>query len=199
MQVALLRVLQEKTVMRVGGTDPIKVNFRIISATNKNLEELVQNGDFRKDLFYRVNTITLHLPPLRERPEDISHLIKHFIEKHSHKDIKVSSEALDLLMSYEWPGNIRELEHVIERALILQEDNMIKPENIPVKIKDKISTSEFPGIIDLPWKEASQRFEKHYIQYHLENSAGNISETAKISGIDRADLYKKIKRLGIKR
>ena len=117
-QAKLLRVLQEKEFERVGGTQPIRVDVRFIAATNKNLPEMVKTGAFREDLFYRLNVFSLHLPPLRERREDIPLLIEHFLEK-SGKDLTVSHQAMQLLLGYGWPGNIRELQNVIERAAVI--------------------------------------------------------------------------------
>ena len=134
LQVKLLRVVQEKTFRRIGGADDIRVDVRIISATNQNLADNVKTGSFREDLYYRLNVIPLHLPPLRERKEDIPVLTKHFIEKYSRefgKEIKtISAYALELLMQYPFPGNIRELENIIERSIALETSNIILPENL---------------------------------------------------------------------
>ena len=134
LQVKLLRVVQEKTFRRIGGADDIHVDVRIISATNQNLADNVKSGSFREDLYYRLNVIPLHLPPLRERKEDIPALTRHFIEKYSRefgKEIKtISAYALELLMQYPFPGNIRELENIIERSVALETSNIILPENL---------------------------------------------------------------------
>jgi DNA-binding NtrC family response regulator len=199
MQVNLLRVLQEKKLIRVGGTEEIAVNARIIAATNKNLEKVVMEGSFRKDLYYRIKTVTIHLPPLRERRDDINPLVEHFIKKYSNKKIVVSDEAMKILMKYDYPGNIRELEHIIERALIYQENNIIRPNELPTEVIGRKNIAEFSEIFNLPWKEAKQIFEKWYIENKLGKAGWNVSETAKISGIDRSDLHKKIEKYGIKK
>lgn len=199
MQVNLLRVLQEKKIIRVGGTEEIPVNARIIAATNKNLEKLVKEENFRKDLYYRIKTVTIHLPPLRERRDDIKPLVEHFIKKYSNKKIIVSDEAMEILMKYDYPGNIRELEHIIERALIYQENNIILPNELPPEVMGRKNIAEFSEIFNLPWKEAKQLFEKWYIENKLGKADWNVSETARISGIDRSDLHKKIEKYGIKK
>lgn len=199
MQVSLLRVMQEKKIIRVGGKVEIDVNPRVITATNKNFEKLVEKGTFRKDLYYRIKTVTIQLPPLRERRDDIKLLVDHFIKKHSNKDVKISDEAAQILLNYDYPGNIRELEHIIERALIFQENNFIFPHDLPPELTSKSKANEFFDIFKLPWKEAKQLFEKKYIENKLEKTNGNISEAARISGIDRSDLHKKIEKLGIKK
>jgi two-component system response regulator AtoC len=199
MQVSLLRVLQEKKIIRVGGKEQIAVNARVITATNKNLEKLVTEKSFRKDLYYRIITVTINLPGLRERKEDILHLINHFINKYSNKVVTISEDTMEILMNYDYPGNIRELEHIIEHALIFQENNIILPHDLPQNITGPANISEFSEVFDLPWKEAKQLFEKRYIENKLGKTGWNVTETAEISGIDRADLHKKIKKLGIER
>lgn len=199
MQVMLLRVLQEKKIIRVGGTEEIAVNARVIAATNKNLEKLVNEGTFRQDLFYRIHVVNIVLPPLRERKEDIPLLIEHFIGKYSSKVVRVSDETMEILMNYDYPGNVRELEHLIEHALIYREGDTIKPENLPLRIKTKNHVSEFAEAFDLKWKDAREFFEKRYIEKRLKETNWNISEAARISGIDRSDLYKKIEKFGIKK
>ena len=134
LQVKLLRVVQEKTFRRIGGAEDIKVDVRIISATNQNLEERVKKGEFREDLYYRLNVIPIFIPPLRERREDIPLLINNFIEKYAQmfgKEIRnISSYAMELLMNYDFPGNIRELENIIERSVAMESSNIILPENL---------------------------------------------------------------------
>lgn len=199
MQVNLLRVLQEKKIIRVGGTEEIAVNARIIAATNRNPEKLVTEGSLRKDLYYRIKTVTIYLPPLRERRDDIKPLVEHFIKKYSNKKIVVSDETMEILMEYGYPGNIRELEHIIERALIYQENNIILPNELPPEVMGRKNIAEFSEIFNLPWKEAKQLFEKWYIGNKLGKNEWNVSETARISGIDRSDLHKKIEKYGIKK
>ncbi len=199
MQVRLLRVLQEKKIRRVGGKDEIDVNVRIITATNKNLEDLLKSGNFRKDLYYRIKTVTIHLPPLRERRDDIAPLVERFLGKYPNKDIIVSDEAMAILMDYDYPGNIRELEHIIERASIFQENNIILPKDLPPEVMGRTANSALSGIFNIRWDEARSIFEKLYIEAVLEKAKGNVSEASKNSGIDRSYLHKQIKKYGIKK
>jgi DNA-binding NtrC family response regulator len=199
MQASLLRVLQEKKIIRVGGTVEINVDVRIITATNKNLEKLVAEGKFREDLYYRINTVTIHLPPLRERREDIKLLAEHFLRKYSNKNISVSDEAMAILMDYDYPGNIRELEHIIEGASILQDNNIILPKDLPPKVMGRTAGSGLAEIFKLPWEDAKSRVEKMYIEAVLEKAKGNVSEASRISGIDRSYLHKLINKYRIKK
>ncbi|MGC8942467.1 MAG: sigma 54-interacting transcriptional regulator, partial [Sulfurihydrogenibium sp.] len=140
MQAKLLRVLQEKEFYRVGGTSLVKMKCRVISATNRNLEEMVENKEFREDLFYRINVIHLKIPPLRERKEDIPLLVKKFIDKFSRINNKniydIDSDALEILLNYDWPGNVRQLENIIERAVVLCQGEIITAQHLPQKIKE---------------------------------------------------------------
>ncbi len=199
MQVSLLRVLQEKKIFRVGGREEIDVNTRILTATNKNLEKLVEEGKFRQDLYFRIKTVTIHLPPLRERREDIPLLIDHFLRKHPNKDIKVSAEAMEILQGFYYPGNIRELEHIIERSLIFQENNIILPKDLPPEITGESVVPGLAEIFKLTWEEARAQLEKLYIESILEKTKGNISEASRISGIDRSYLHKKIDKYRIRK
>ncbi len=199
MQVSLLRVLQDKTFFRVGGKEELKADVRVITATNKNLEKMVERGVFRQDLYFRIKTVTIHLPPLRERKDDIEPLVEHFLKKYSSKDVKVSDEVMELLVEYDYPGNIRELEHAIERALIFKEDNIIRPRDLPPEFMGRSVGSGLGEIFKLPWEEAKAQVEKMYIERVLDKVKGNVSEAARISGIDRSYLHKQIKKYGIKR
>ncbi|MCK4766250.1 MAG: sigma-54-dependent Fis family transcriptional regulator [Candidatus Aminicenantes bacterium] len=199
MQASLLRVLQEKKIMRVGGSDEIDVDARVITATNKYLEKLVEAGTFRQDLYYRIKTVTIHLPPLRERRDDIKPLVEHFLGRYSNKDIRVSDETMAILMDYNYPGNIRELEHIIERALIFQEKNIILPKDLPPEVMGRTTGSGLSEIFKLPWEDAKIWIEKLYIEAVLEKTEGNVSQASKISGIDRSYLHKQIKKYGIKK
>src|SRR5262249_51866443 len=134
MQVRLLRVLQERKFERVGGNEPVEVDVRVIAATHQNLEELIKNGKFREDLYYRLNVIRIELPPLRERPEDIRLLAVHFTQKFArtgHAPPEISPEAMDVLLKCPWPGNVRQLENAIERASVTARDGVIRPNNLP--------------------------------------------------------------------
>ena len=204
LQVKLLRVVQEKTFRRIGGADDIHVDVRIISATNQNLAETVKTGSFREDLYYRLNVIPLHLPPLRERKEDIPVLIKHFIEKYSHefgKEIKtISAYALELLMQYPFPGNIRELENIIERSIALETSNIILPENL-IMTKDMGNKGYFPiyemSDIGLDLNDELAKFEKRLIEQALEKAGGSKSRAAELLKISYDSLHYRSEKLGI--
>lgn len=199
MQAKLLRVLQEHEIKRVGGTETIKIDVRIIAATNKNLEELVAGKKFREDLFYRLNVVTIHLPPLRERAEDIPLLAEHFLSKFAMENNKpiphISKDALDLLVRYNWPGNVRELENVIERAVTLSQRPLILPEDFPRRLRLE-KPSPLPSGI-LPSKIPLSELEKLYIKKVLEETGGNKKKAAEILGIDRRTLYRMAARYGL--
>jgi two-component system response regulator AtoC len=198
LQSKLLRFLQEHEIKRVGGTESIKVDIRIIAATNQPLEPLVKSGKFREDLFDRLNVVTITLPPLRERKEDIPFLASHFLQKFSeenHKNIShLSPEALEMLIRYSWPGNVRELEHTIERAVIFSIHPMILPEDLPKEISEKTGGSE----ILIPEKPLSLReLEKRYVLKVLQETGGNKKKASEILGIDRVTLYRILEREGL--
>jgi DNA-binding NtrC family response regulator len=191
MQSKLLRFLQEHEIKRVGGTESIKVDVRVIAATNQPLEPLVTSGKFREDLFDRLNVIIITLPPLRERKEDIPLLASHFLQKFSeenHKNIShISPEALEILLQYSWPGNVRELEHTIERAVIFSIHPIILPEDLPRKMFEGI---EAPGTV-IPEKPLSlKELEKKYVLKVLQETGGNKKKASEILGIDRTTLYR---------
>ena len=198
MQVKLLRVIQEKELLRVGGVDPLPVNVRFIAATHRDLQQDVQGGNFRQDLYYRLNVIALRLPPLTERIDDIPLLVNHFLAQKSlamKKTIEaIEPQAMDLLSRYSWPGNVRELENIMERAVALENGPMIRVADLPDYIHNltietyRHSPSEIPSLEDQ---------EKRYIQWVLEKSDGNKTKAAKIMGIDRVSLWRKLKRYGI--
>jgi two-component system response regulator AtoC len=190
-QTKLLRFLQEHEIKRVGGTESVRVDVRVIAATNQPLEPLIKNGKFREDLFDRLNVVSITLPPLRERKEDIPLLANHFLQKFSeenHKNIShISPEALEILIQYAWPGNVRELEHTIERAVILTPHPIILPEDLPRKIFEEAKGAKmlFPEE-SLPLKEV----EKRYVLKVLQETKGNKKKAAEILGIDRTTLYR---------
>ncbi len=198
MQAKLLRVLQEHEIKRVGGVETIKVDVRIVAATNRNLEQLVAEKKFREDLFYRLNVVSVHLPALRERTEDIPLLADHFLRKYAAENEKpvsqISQEGLDLLARYRWPGNVRELENVIERAVTLSHHSVILPEDLPRRLRAQpleAITSSLPSQISL------SELEKRYIQKVLEETGGNKKKAADILGIDRRTLYRMAARYGL--
>ncbi len=198
MQPKLLRVLQERKFERVGGTEVIEVDVRLVAATNKNLEEAVKEGKFREDLFYRLDVVPIHLPPLRERKEDIPLLAEHFLEKYnrlnSRQIRKISPEAMGLLVNYHWPGNIRELENTIERAVIIARGETILPEYLPLSVQSSSrKKSENELEVGMSLKEA----EGLLIQKTLEEVGGNKSQAAKVLGITRQTLRNKMREYGL--
>ncbi len=199
MQAKLLRVLQEKSFERVGGTETLSVDVRVIAATNRQLDEAIKKGQFREDLFYRLNVVNIHLPPLRERKEDIPLLAKHFLSKigHTYQVEKISPEAMELLCSYHWPGNIRELQNVIERAAIICRSNTILPEHLPRDLYSPAKPSS-SIIIDIPDEGISlENLEKELILKALEKSGGNQTKAAQLLGITRSALLYRSQKYGI--
>lgn len=200
MQAKLLRVLQEKEFTRLGGTTTISLDARIIAATNKDLKKMVTEGKYRADLFYRLNVISISVPPLRERREDISALIGHFLHKiATGKEIPpkiVSDDALALLLSYEWPGNIRELENVIERLIYISEGNVIRVEDLPSAIR-QLGGVHLEIYETRPLKEAVQQLEKEMIIKALHATNNNRLKAAGLLGLPRASFYQKLKEYGL--
>ncbi len=195
-QVDLLRVLQEKVIHRLGSTKPVKIDIRVISATSRDLEEAIKNGTFREDLYYRLNVVTIHLPPLRERKVDIPLLAGHFLQKFAVINGKriegISGQAMEMLIQYHWPGNVRELENVMERAVVVSKE----PKIIPHDLSDAIKKGE-PGIA--PHPRTLEDFEKGHIVGILSEYEGNISKSAEALGVDRGTLYNKIKKYNIEK
>ncbi|OAG27407.1 hypothetical protein TH606_06980 [Thermodesulfatator autotrophicus] len=202
LQVKLLRVLQEGVIRRIGATKEIKVNVRIITATNKDLEALVEEGRFREDLFWRINVFTIRLPPLRERREDILPLAQYFLEKFSRKHQKklkgFSREALDILLSHHFPGNVRELENLIERAVILAEDDeMVTPEGFPFSMKPQTGQKKADLFYSLPLPEAVALLEKDRIRQAMEEAQGVKTRAAELLGISERVLRYKLAKYGL--
>lgn len=198
-QAKLLRALQEKEIERVGGTGPIPVNIRIIAATNDDLEEQVKQGNFRSDLYYRLNVIPIKLAPLRERKSDIPLLVEKFIDKYKDQagvgKVTIAPEAMGIFLEYEWPGNIRELEHAVERAIHLCNSSVLEPSHfgwLMPKIQKQGKLSAGRGI-----QEAKAAIEKEIILEALQSAQGNKKKAAELLGIARPLLYQKIRRLGI--
>ncbi len=200
MQAKLLRVLQEKEFTRLGGCQNIPLDARILAATNKDLKTMVTQGKFRADLFYRLNVLSVHVPSLRERKEDISALIGHFLHRiATEKEIPakiVTDEALRLLLSYEWPGNIRELENTVERLVYICEGNVIRVTDLPAQIR-QLGGSGAAEIIPGPLKEAVSRLEREMIIKALEATGNNRMKAASILGVPRATFYQKLKEYNI--
>jgi two-component system response regulator AtoC len=197
-QAKLLRVIQEREFMKVGDQNRIKLDVRIIAASNTPLSEAIQNGTFREDLFYRLSVVPLELPPLRQRKEDIPLLVEHFLEKLSHKMKKppprISLEAVGILEQYPWPGNVRELEHVIERILILEDTDIIQERNLPSYIIQQQGDLQIFPEDPITLEE----LEKKYIAFVLKKAEGKIIEAARILGINRKTLSAKINKYGLK-
>ncbi len=199
-QVKLLRILQNFTFEKVGSEITQKVDVRIIAATNRNLEKLVEEGKFREDLYYRLNVLHINVPPLREHPEDIPLLVEHFLDKfRPHQEMLISKEAMSQLMKYHWPGNIRELENVIQRALVMTQGNVITKNDLPFSLKtseDKLSEEYLNGD-SIPFKEIISSVEKDLILKALERTEGNQTQAAKLLDINRRLLYSKMKKYKI--
>lgn len=205
-QAKLLRVLQEHEVKRVGSQKAVAVDVRIIAATNKDLERLIQSGAFREDLYYRIKVITIRLPPLRERVEDIEPLTEYFLKRFSRESGKpvtaVSAGAMGLLRAYPWPGNIRELENVIERSVVLSNQPVLTPEDLPLEIREGINPSSLSRslehdpflVLDDP---SLDEVKKRYILRILSRSNGNVSRAARVLNIDRRSLYRMMVRFKI--
>jgi len=193
-QVDLLRVLQQKTFRRLGGVEEIQVDARILAATNRDLRKAISESKFREDLFYRLNVISIHVPPLRERKEDIPLLVKAFIRKYciemNKEVVKIAPSALNLLIDYDWPGNVRELENVIERALVIGRESEIVAEDLPFPSK-KFVPEMMPDSLKM--------MEKMHIRKILKKTDWNISRTARLLEIDRQTLYNKIEKYKIEK
>lgn len=206
MQAKLLRVLQAHEVRRVGGRQWIKVNVRIVAATNKKLDELVNKGVYREDLYYRLKVVTISLPPIREHPQDIPRLAAFFLQRyqaHSGKHIEgISSEAMQLLSSYSWPGNIRELENAVERAVVLSSQNILLPEDFPEEIREHHNIQTTAGPVAPPGFSFSdspslEEVKRRYVLHVLNQANGNMTEAAKILNVDRRTLYRMLSRYGV--
>jgi DNA-binding NtrC family response regulator len=199
-QVSLLRVLQDRVIRMVGDSKSIKVDVRIIAATNEDLEAKVKDGSFREDLFYRLSVIPVTIPPLRERTDDIPLLIKHIIDKMCAKQgtaKRVSDEAVQVLCGYNWPGNVRELENVIERAVSLSETDIISPKDLPEKVRSYAGGGE-NAISGKKLEDYMAAAEKVHIEKVLRDVEWNKKLAAEVLGISLASLYRKIEELGVK-
>jgi len=194
MQIDLLRVLEDHLFYRVGGTQPIEADFRIIAATNKNLEKAIKEGTFREDLYYRLNVISFEMPPLREHKEDIPLLADYFLHRFAQETNKpvdqVSREALDEMMLYDWPGNVRELGNAMERAVVVGRGRRILPEDLPIFRPEHVNPSRGRTLREL---------EMNHLNSVLNETQWNISKSADILGIDRSTLYDKIKRYDLRK
>ena len=202
-QAKILRVLQEQQIQRVGGSRTISVNVRVIASSNKNLELQIEKGNFREDLYYRLNVIPIEVPPLRQRIEDVAVLVETFLNEFANqnrsKPKTITQAALDMLCSYSWPGNVRELKNLIERLVIMVDKAVLDCDELPASYNPAISKAT--GVIDTELlqieklKEARKAFEKQYIQRKLIENRNNITKTAKSIGVGRSYLHKKIRSL----
>jgi two-component system nitrogen regulation response regulator NtrX len=199
-QAKVLRALDEQRFAPLGASESIKVDARVVAATNKNLEEEIERGNFREDLFYRLNVIPFHVPPLRDRREDIGLLAEHFMNEftsaYGRKRKEFSPEAMKMLEDYYWPGNVRELRNLIERIVIMNPQIRIDARHIPISSSRRsVFDTEMPQFSSL--QEVREAAEREYITKKLEEARGNISRAAELLGLERSHLYKKMKALGI--
>jgi Nif-specific regulatory protein len=199
LQAKLLRVLQEREFERVGGTRTTKLDLRLIAATNKDLEAAINRGEFRQDLYYRLNVVSIEMPSLRERKEDIPLLASFFVEKYGHKcrqrAMKMSKEARQRLMNYDWPGNVRELENAIERAVVLSSTDTIMPEDLPEALLETESPTDAPAT---RYHEAVQETKKKIILQAIEQAGGSYTEAAKLLGVHPNYLHRLIRNMNLK-
>ncbi len=206
LQVKLLRMLEERKIRRIGGQKEIPVNIRVVSATNRHLDRALQEGWLRKDLFYRINTIQIQIPPLRERDEDIPLIIHHFIEglerKYDRKITQIQPDTLEILKSYDWPGNVRELQNVIERSFYLASPPSIATGDLPSYLAKMHQTKLPETWKSMNYKEAKEQilegFERKYLQFQLAKHNWNISRTADSCGIDRRTIHRLVKKYKLK-
>jgi two-component system, NtrC family, response regulator AtoC len=206
LQARLLRVLQEHEIRRVGGKDWVKVDVRVVAATNHNLAEAVSKGEFRQDLYYRLDVVAIHLPPLRERVDDIPLLARHFLQRYSQESGKsisaISDKAMELLCSYSWPGNIRELENAIEQAVALSYQSILTPDDFPETVRNPAAAQPFENgsqneqflFLDTP---SLEEVKKRYVLHVLRHNQGNVSRSARVLNIDRRSLYRMLARFKI--
>ncbi|WP_025323191.1 sigma-54-dependent transcriptional regulator [Deferrisoma camini] len=199
MQVKLLRALQERRIRRIGGESEIEVDFRLVAATNRDVEDLVRGGEMREDFYFRIAVIPLEVPPLRDRPGDIPLLAQHFVARlsriHGTEPVRLSPEALDLLAEYPWPGNVRELENVIERLQVLTPGDTITPRHLPPEVRRvRPATGTVYEVVStrLTLREAVHRFERRFIEQVLAEEGGNRTAAAARLGISRKNLWEKL-------
>ncbi|MCI0452113.1 MAG: sigma 54-interacting transcriptional regulator, partial [Candidatus Latescibacteria bacterium] len=199
-QVKLLRVLQEREVIPVGGTNPIKVDVRLVAATNADLEKAIKQEKFRADLYYRLNVIPVHLPPLRKRRDDVPLLVQHFLRKYNEdlpteRQKGITRDAMEILVGYEWPGNVRELENVMERAVILEETDQITVGSLPEKVRQRESGASH--LITERAQVTLDELEKEYLIKVLNDTNWQKKKASQILGINASTLYRKIQRYGL--
>jgi Nif-specific regulatory protein len=200
-QAKLLRVLEEKTVVRVGGSTPIHTEVRVLAATNQNLAELVRAKRFREDLYFRLNVVSLELPPLRDRGDDVLLLAQHFLRAFcrniGRRQPKLTAAAKKRLLSHSWPGNVRELRNLMERLAYLHTDDEIDAEDLAFILSPQQASRSSSIPADLSLTDATRHFQQEYIQQTIERAHGNVSEAAKILEVHRSNLYRKMRQLGM--
>lgn len=201
MQAKLLRVLQDGIFYRVGGTTPISIDIRVIAATNKNIADAVKKGLFREDLYYRLNVVEIHMPPLRERKEDIPLLAKHFVQlfqkEKGYAEIEITDAAMQKMVNYDWPGNVRELQNALERAVVMGNGKELRPENLPMLYSVESTMDDIP--VGLSLQEAVDEFKKKFIQLNLKNTSGNQTKAASLMGIQRTYLSRLISKYNLRK
>ncbi|MCE5336460.1 MAG: sigma 54-interacting transcriptional regulator [Desulfobacteraceae bacterium] len=200
LQAKLLRALQDHQIVRVGGLKPIPIDTRIIAATNKNLKEMVKNLSFREDLYYRLNVVSIEIPPLRERKEDIPLLVLHFVDKINKKYLftkRIATEVIDNFILYSWPGNIRELENIIERMLVMTEEEQIQPIHLPAYLRNQVyPVDNVPNFENIPFKRAMERTERQILEQALQRH-GSTRKVAKALKVNQSTVVRKIKKYGL--
>ena len=199
-QVKLLRALQEREVIPVGSTEAVAIDVRLLAATNRDLEEEIRRGTFRSDLYYRLNVIAIHLPPLRDRKDDIPLLAQHFLDsdakrKGAEQPLTIADAAMDVMTAYDWPGNVRELENALERAAVLTRGASIEVGALPERVRERPR----PRLVEerLPGNPTMEVIERAYIHWVLDAESGNKSRAAEVLGIDPSTLYRKLNRYGL--
>jgi transcriptional regulator with PAS, ATPase and Fis domain len=202
LQMKLLRILQDREFEPVGGNETMQVDVRVVIATNLDLPKEVEKGTFRRDLYYRINVVSIHMPSLRERVSDIPVLAEHFLRRFAKENGKkiegMDDAALDLLVRYGWPGNVRELENCVERAVVLTRNDRLTPDDLPPHMKEGVADAPAPATDDVvPLKSALEDPERRYIEMALRRFEGNRQETAKALDINRTTLFNKMRKYGL--
>jgi DNA-binding NtrC family response regulator len=202
MQRELLRVIQEQEIRRVGGKETIKINVRVISATNRDLKELVKAGEFREDLYYRLNVVFIELPPLRDRKEDIPIIVQRLVEDLKQQDgreVRVEKAAMRLLIKHDWPGNVRELQNWIEKTCLMLEGDTIREEDVRLEPgEDGAKGGGISGLFDSDYKTAKEAFLREYLKAVLARNQGNVTRAAQEAGIVRSSFHKMMRKHSLK-
>jgi len=193
-----LRAIQERTIERLGSNAPIQVDIRLVTATSRDLEQAISEGKFREDLYYRLNVVTISLPPLRDRRQDIPALVQHFLNRGG-RQRSITPGALALLCDYHWPGNVRELENTIERALVLSKNGVITESEVELRPKQTLTSTPWTDLIPLDqgWKTNVEALEKSLLERALRQAEGNKAKAAELLGIHRRLLYDKMREYGL--